>query len=87
MSEPSARFIFSVLVTESCLEDLSFLAYSIDLQRKENDEDPEIERLIDIENDPCDREASEEVNGIANSRIEAVSDEGLSLRTNGERAT
>jgi hypothetical protein len=46
-----------------------------------------IERLVDIEKDPRDRQTSEEVDGVANSRIEAVSDEGLSLRADGERAT
>ena len=65
----------------------SFLACSIDLQRNENDEEPEIERLIHIEKDPGDRQGSEEVDRVANSRIEALSDEGLSLRADGERAT
>jgi hypothetical protein len=34
---------------------LSFLACSIDLQRNENDQEPEIERLVHIEKDPGDR--------------------------------
>jgi len=87
LSEPGARFIFPVLVTEPYLEDLSFLACSIDLQRNENDEKPEIVRLIHIEKDPGDRQGSKEVDWVANSRIEAVSDEGLSLRADREPAT
>jgi hypothetical protein len=87
LSEPGARLILPVLVTEFCLEDLSFLACSIDLQRNENDEKPEIVRLIHIEKDPGNRRGSEEVDRVANSRIEAVSDEGLSLRADRERAT
>ena len=86
LSEPAARFILPVLVTESCLEELSFLACSIDLQRNENDEEPEIERLIHIEKDPGDRQGSKEVDRVANSRVEAVSNEGLGLRADGERA-
>ena len=59
----------------------------MDLQRNENDEEPEIERLVDVEKDPRGYQTSENVDGVANSRIEAVSDEGLSLRANGERTT
>ena len=70
LSEPGARFILPVLVTEFCFEDFAFLACSKELHRNENDEEPEIARLIDIEKGPRDRQASEYVNGVANSRIE-----------------
>src|SRR4029077_8224855 len=80
LSEPCARFILPVLVTESCLEDPSFLTGSIDLQRNENDEEPQKERLIHIEKYPGNRQGSKEVDRVANSRIEAVSNEDLSLR-------
>ena len=78
------QFILPVLVTESCFQDSFFPACSIDLQWNKNSEDAETERLVDIENDPRDRQASKDVDGVANSRIEAVSDEGLSLRADGE---
>jgi hypothetical protein len=63
------------------------LARSIDLQWDEYDEEPESERLVDIEKEPRDGQASEEVDRAANSRIKAESNDGLSLRADGEGAT
>lgn len=51
------------------------LARSIDLQWDEYDEEPESERLVDIEKEPRDRQTSEEVDGAANSTIKAVSND------------
>ncbi len=87
LSEPCSRFISLAFVTESCPKDFFFLACSINLQWNNRDEEPERARLVDVEKDPRDPQTSENVDGVANSRIKAVGYEGLSLRAHGEGAT
>lgn len=73
-----------IFVTEFGFEDLRFAAGTRDLHGDENEEDTESERLIDEEKNAGDGETAEEVDGIANARIEAARYERVGLRADGE---
>ena len=76
----------AVLVAEAGFEDAGFCAGAKDLHGDEDEEDEEKPEAAEEEDEAEDSDVAEEIDGIANAGVEAVSDELAGLRSDGEGA-
>ena len=83
-SKPGVRAVLAVGISKTLFEDLRFTPSPEGLQQKDREQQQEKGRAIQIEDQSCQRESRENIDGIADLRIQAMGNERAGLRSDGE---
>src|SRR5215831_11276341 len=84
-SEPRPSFVVAIGLAEFCLQDLLLFAYAEHLQRDQGHPDQQPPRPMSEDEDSHAHQPAEEINRVADARIEPRRHEGTRLRLNTER--